>query len=161
MTSDDQFFFDYVSSITYSIINQNSTNQVSHIQLSSIPHDVRKYSHEVANEIDRHVDNAATVVRDTLSEQTWIPQSIRPRPSPSAYPDARSGAWTDRVQDWFLRHGAWSAAVLAFVGTTCVLYYGNKKLNGRRRKARRAMNGARKEIVGMLKDDLLDGMGSD
>jgi len=43
-----------------------------------------------------------------------------------------------------------SAAALAFVGTTCVLYLGNKTFNGKRRKARRAGNGARKEIVGML-----------
>lgn len=58
---------------------------------------------------------------------------------------------TDRVQNWMTRNRAWTAAILAFVGTGCVLFYGSKKLNGKRRKARKAGNGARKEIVGMSK----------
>lgn len=63
---------------------------------------------------------------------------------------ASSSALTDRLHDWINRNRAWTAALLAFVGTGCVLLYGNNKLNGRRRKARRAGNGARKEIVGEL-----------
>ncbi|PWY86853.1 DUF1776-domain-containing protein [Aspergillus heteromorphus CBS 117.55] len=125
MTSDDQFFFDY---------------------LASIPHDVRKYSLQVAESIDRQVDHAANAIRDTLSGQSWLPATVRPvpryRPSPPL-----SHSFVDRVHEWVLHHRAWSAAILAFVGTSCVLYYGNKKLNGKRRRARRAGNGARKEIV--------------
>ncbi|RAK91652.1 DUF1776-domain-containing protein [Aspergillus costaricaensis CBS 115574] len=125
MTSDDQFFFDY---------------------LASIPHDVRRYSLQVAESIDRQVDHAANALRDTLSSQSWLPTSVRPvsrnRPSP---PIPRG--FVDRVHSWFLRNRAWSAAIIAFLGTSCVLYYGNKKLNGKRRRARRAGNGARKEIV--------------
>ncbi|KAF9891041.1 hypothetical protein FE257_004976 [Aspergillus nanangensis] len=125
MTSDDQFFFDY---------------------LASIPHDVRRYSVEVADSIDRQVDHAARVLRDALSHQSWLPSSIRPPPpSPSYLPSSQS--LTSRVQDWVARNRAWSAALLAFVGTGCVLYLGNKKLSGKRRRARRAGNGARKEIV--------------
>ncbi|KAJ5108409.1 hypothetical protein N7456_005084 [Penicillium angulare] len=125
MTSDDQFFFDY---------------------LASIPHDVRRYSLQVADSIDRQVDHAAAAIRNTLSEQSWIPPSVRPslRNAPVR---SSTGALTDRVQDWVNRNRAWTAALLAFVGTGCVLLYGNNKLNGRRRKARRAGNGARKEIV--------------
>lgn len=58
---------------------------------------------------------------------------------------------TDRVQDWMTRHRALTAAIVAFVGTGCVLLYGNKKLNSKRRKARKAGNGSRKEIVGTLR----------
>ncbi|PYH99987.1 DUF1776-domain-containing protein [Aspergillus ellipticus CBS 707.79] len=125
MTSDDQFFFDY---------------------LASIPHDVRRYSLQVAESIDRQVDHAANAVRDTLSSQSWLPATVRPvprfRPSPPL-----SHSFVDRVHGWVLRHRAWSAAILAFVGTGCVLYFGNKKLSAKRRRARRAGNGARKEIV--------------
>ncbi|PKX89712.1 DUF1776 domain-containing protein [Aspergillus novofumigatus IBT 16806] len=127
MTSDDQFFFDY---------------------LASIPHDVRRYSLEVADSIDRQVDHVATVIRDTLSHQSWLPPAIRP--SPKTYPSfhaARSQSFTDRAYDWMIRNRAWSAALIAFIGTTSVLYFGSSKLHGRRRKARRAGNGARKEIV--------------
>ncbi|GES59706.1 DUF1776-domain-containing protein [Aspergillus terreus] len=125
MTSDDQFFFDY---------------------LASIPHDVRRYSLEVANSIDRHVDHAARVIRDTLSDQSWLPATVRPLPPPR--PSLRSSqSLTDRVQDWMARNRAWTAAILAFVGTGSFLYLSNKKLGGKRRRARRAGNGARKEIV--------------
>lgn len=44
--------------------------------------------------------------------------------------------------------------MVAFASTTCVLYFGSKKLHGKRRKARRAISGARKEIVGMSVEDL-------
>lgn len=128
MTSDDQFFFDY---------------------LASIPHDVRRYSLEVADSIDRHVDHVAGIVRDTLSQQTWLPSSVRPSPRTQGFvqPVPLTQTFTDRVRSWVLHNRAWTAAIFAFVGTSCILFYGNKKLNGKRRKARRAANGARKEIV--------------
>ncbi|GAB1204186.1 hypothetical protein APSETT445_002835 [Aspergillus pseudonomiae] len=91
------------------------------------------------------VDHAAKVIRDTLSHQSWLPSSVRPTPPPSRARASQS--LVDRAHDWVLRNRAWSAAILAFVGTTSLLYLGNKKLGGRRRKARRAGNGARKEIV--------------
>ncbi|KAJ5167754.1 uncharacterized protein N7482_003348 [Penicillium canariense] len=125
MTSDDQFFFDY---------------------LASIPHDVRRYSLQVADSIDRQFDWAAATIRDTLSHQTWLPPSVRPRLRAQDMRSSPHGL-ADRVQDWLARHRALTAAIVAFVGTGCVLLYGNKKLNSKRRKARKAGNGARKEIV--------------
>ncbi|KAJ5848855.1 hypothetical protein N7534_008173 [Penicillium rubens] len=124
MTSDDQFFFDY---------------------LAAIPHDVRRYSLEVADSIDRQVDHAAHAIKDMLAQQSWLPPTVRPaRVSPRNRP---SQGLTDRIQSWMGRNRAFTAAILAFIGTGVVLYYGNKKLHGKRRKARRASNGARKEIV--------------
>ncbi|KAL4780818.1 hypothetical protein BJX76DRAFT_33743 [Aspergillus varians] len=125
MTSDDQFFFDY---------------------LASIPHDVRRYSLQVADAIDRHVDHAADAVRDTLSHQSWLPSSVRPPPRVRPFlPESQS--LYDRAYSWVMRNRAWSAAILAFAGTTGVLYFGNNKLRAKRRKAKRAANGARKEII--------------
>ncbi|KAL5332788.1 hypothetical protein BJX70DRAFT_383101 [Aspergillus crustosus] len=125
MTSDDQFFFDY---------------------LSSIPHDVRRYSLQVADAIDRHVDHAADVVRDTLSHQSWLPSSVRPSQKVRHF-SPQPSSFYDRVQGWVIRNRAWSAAILAFVGTTSVLYFGSKTLKAKRRKAKRAANGGRKEII--------------
>ncbi|KAJ5754020.1 uncharacterized protein N7511_008173 [Penicillium nucicola] len=124
MTSDDQFFFDY---------------------LSSIPHDVRRYSLEVADSIDRQVDHAASLIKDTIAQQSWLPPAVRPSRA-SQRVRAPQGL-TDRVQNWISRNRAWTAAILAFVGTGVVMYYGSKKLHGKRRKAKRASNGGRKEIV--------------
>ncbi|EPS29647.1 hypothetical protein PDE_04597 [Penicillium oxalicum 114-2] len=125
MTSDDQFFFDY---------------------LASIPHDVRRYSLQVADSIDRQFDRAAVVIRETLAHQGWLPQSVRPSVRARDIHPVSTGL-SDRIQDWVARHRALTSALVAFVGTGCVLLYGSKKLNGKRRKARRAGNGSRKEIV--------------
>ncbi|KAJ5761099.1 hypothetical protein N7520_008255 [Penicillium odoratum] len=125
MPSDDQFFPEY---------------------LASLPNDVRRYSEQVADSIDRSVDQAANAIRNTLSEQTWLPSTVRPRMRASQMRASPRGL-TDRVQDWMIRNRAWTAAILAFVGTGCILLYGSKKLNGKRRKARKAGNGSRKEIV--------------
>lgn len=128
MTSDDEFFFDY---------------------LASIPNDVKHYSLQVADSIDRHVDRAATVVRDTLSHQQWIPSSIRPveRTKFFSSPALPPRSMVGRAQDWAYNNRAWAAAILAFIGTGSLVIYGTRKLSVRKRKARRAANGARKEIV--------------
>ncbi|KAL3493014.1 hypothetical protein BJX62DRAFT_94606 [Aspergillus germanicus] len=125
MTSDDQFFFDY---------------------LASIPHDIRRYSLDVADTIDRHIDAAALAVRETLAHQSWLPSSVRPRSNIRSFTPPSQSLY-DRVHSWTARNRAWTAAILAFVGTTSILYFGSKKLRAKRRKARRAANGGRKEII--------------
>ncbi|KAK2740970.1 hypothetical protein FQN55_008525 [Onygenales sp. PD_40] len=127
MTSDDEFFFDY---------------------LASIPNDVKRYSSQVADSVNGHVDHIALAVRDTLSRQSWLPAAVRPvgktcHPASSLPPHSA----LDRVQSWISRNRAWAAAIVAFAGTGALLIYGSKKLNTKKRKARRAGNGARKEIV--------------
>lgn len=57
---------------------------------------------------------------------------------------------TDRVCDWVMRNRAWTAAFVAFFGTGAVLYMGSRTFDNKKRRARRAGNGARKEIVGMF-----------
>ncbi|CEL06184.1 hypothetical protein ASPCAL07291 [Aspergillus calidoustus] len=125
MTSDDQFFFDY---------------------LASIPHDIRRYSLDVADTIDRHIDAAALAVRETLAHQSWLPSSVRPRSNIRSFTPPSQSLY-DRVHSWTARNRAWTAAILAFVGTSSILYLGSKKLRAKRRKARRAANGGRKEII--------------
>jgi type IV secretory pathway VirB2 component (pilin) len=118
-------------------------------QLSSVPNDIKRYSLEVADSIDRHVEQIALVIREKLARQSWLPSVIRPPPKVfRASPAPQSVA--NRIHDWILGHRAWTAAILAFVGTGGLLIFGSKSLNGRKRRARKAVNGARKEIVGML-----------
>ncbi|ODH38412.1 hypothetical protein ACO22_02363 [Paracoccidioides brasiliensis] len=128
MTSDDEFFFDY---------------------LATIPNHVKKYSSQVADSVNEHVDQLAVTVRDTLCRQSWLPSAVKPvgraaselsspPPPPSSF---------GRVQAWVSRNRAWTAAIVAFVGTGALLIYGSKKLSIKKRKARSASNGARKEIV--------------
>ncbi|OJD17487.1 hypothetical protein AJ78_02408 [Emergomyces pasteurianus Ep9510] len=128
MTSDDEFFFDY---------------------LASIPNDVKKYSSQVADSINEHVDHLAITIRDTLARQSWLPPVVKPLGKTAAKQTSSSPRLStlDRIQAWVSRNRAWAAAIIAFVGTGALLIYGNKKLTSKKRKARRAGNGARKEIV--------------
>ncbi|KAH8700686.1 hypothetical protein BGW36DRAFT_395734 [Talaromyces proteolyticus] len=125
MTSDDQFFLDF---------------------LSSIPHDVKRYSTEVAEAIDRHVDYAATVVKDTLT--VYFPSIVygSARDARLLHPP-KPRSVPERVYDWILRNRAWTAAIVAFFGTGGVLLLGSRAFDQKKRRARRAGNGARKEIV--------------
>ncbi|KAM5443606.1 hypothetical protein MferCBS31731_001379 [Microsporum ferrugineum] len=129
MTSDDNFFFSY---------------------LAWVPNDVTKYSNELANSIDSHVERAALSIRETLSQQSWIPASIRPPPPnhkffSDAFLPPRSTF--EKCQDWIAAHRVLAVSALAFVGTGSVLLYGQRKFHVKRRRARRAGTGARKEIV--------------
>jgi hypothetical protein len=110
---------------------------------------VKKYSLDIADAIDRQIDAVAGVVRDSLSNQAWLPQSVRPPPTPSS-PRIPGPPPTliEQAQEWVLAHRAWTAAFFAFVGTGGFLLYRQRKFYGRKRKARKAGNGARKEIVG-------------
>ncbi|EQL29271.1 hypothetical protein BDFG_08077 [Blastomyces dermatitidis ATCC 26199] len=128
MTSDDEFFFGY---------------------LASIPNDVKKYSSQVADSVNEHVDHLAVTVRDVLARQSWLPPAVKPLGKSAAKrmvsPPPQS--ILDRAQTWVSRNRAWTAAIVAFVGTGALLVYGSKTLSTKKRKARRAGNGARKEII--------------
>ncbi|KLJ05896.1 hypothetical protein EMPG_10678 [Blastomyces silverae] len=128
MTSDDEFFFDY---------------------LASIPNDVKKYSSQVADSVNEHVDHLAVTVRDVLARQSWLPPAVKPLGKSAAKRTVSLPPQSilDRAQAWVSRNRAWTAAIVAFVGTGALLVYGSKRLSTKKRKARRAGNGARKEII--------------
>ncbi|KAK2871991.1 hypothetical protein FQN49_002647 [Arthroderma sp. PD_2] len=128
MTSDDYFFFNY---------------------LAWVPNDVTKYSTQIASSIDSHVERAAASIRDTLSQQSWIPSSIRPPPNPKFFPDVflPPKSTFEKCQDWISENRVLAVSALAFVGTGGVLLYGQRKFHVKKRRARRAGTGARKEIV--------------
>ena len=72
---------------------------------------------------------------------------MKPTPPPSAVPVAATAGYWERLSDWIARHKAITAAVIAFVGTGGALVYYQNAQSKRRRRAKRAPNGARKEIV--------------
>ncbi|KAI9813121.1 MAG: hypothetical protein M1827_004341 [Pycnora praestabilis] len=127
MSSDDQHFLDL---------------------LSTIPNDVKKYSLDIADSIDRHVESVASALRETIASSTWIPQAAKPTPPPPIrkLPPLPVGYYA-HVQDWVLNNKAWTAAIVAFVGTGGFLIYRRSKSYGRKRRARRASNGARRDVV--------------
>lgn len=125
--------------------------------LSSIPNHVKQYSSEVADVIDRHVDKLAEHVRDTLSTQDWIPDVVRPRGRPQPPPTALSVSSSayEKAQEWVYRHKLLTGFVALTAGV--LVYRGYKKgmHNRKTRRARRARNGGRLEVVVVAGDPKL------
>ncbi|KIW04068.1 uncharacterized protein PV09_04886 [Verruconis gallopava] len=124
MTSDDQHFLDI---------------------LSSVSKDIRKFSANAFDAADRQIDAVASSIKGALDSKSWLPQSMRPEPPPTKL--APTAGYWDRVVDWISKHKAITAAAIAFVGTGGALIYYQSNVHSRRRRAKRASNGARKEVV--------------
>jgi hypothetical protein len=109
---------------------------------------VKRYSLELADAIDRQFDSISAAIRESLQSATWIPQAVKPPPPPPRRitPTVPRG-YLAAAQDWVLRHQALTAAIVAFVGTGGFLIYRRRKRYGRKRRAKRASNGARREVV--------------
>ncbi|KAI9698193.1 MAG: hypothetical protein M1836_004195 [Candelina mexicana] len=127
MSSDDQYFLDI---------------------LSNIPNDVKKYSDDIADAVERLFDSIAAPLKETSIVSAWRTRAIDPnfQPKPPSPPPVPVGyyAWT---QNWVLRNKALTAAVIAVVGTGSFLIYRRRKHYVRKRRAGRASNGARRDVV--------------
>jgi NAD(P)-dependent dehydrogenase (short-subunit alcohol dehydrogenase family) len=108
---------------------------------------------KVADTLDEKADIAATHIRKSLSNSTWLPSSARPSP-PSPSPSSLAARispqspTSSRIINW-----AWSNRVaVGIVSATSIgigTYVFTQRQASRRRKRRasRATNGARKEVV--------------
>jgi len=123
MTADDQHFFD------------------------SIFNSAEKIGNGVADYTNQHIAWVAGSIRRQLEDADWLPQAVRPPPPPPHALSRLPPGYLERVQHWVSHNRAWTAAIIAFVGTGSFLLYRKKKTYSRKRRARRASNGARREVV--------------
>lgn len=101
----------------------------------------------MADYVDKHLEIVSNVLRDALSQQEWL-GSARPRPSRPPPPRVRVVPKTalGRVCEWMDKNRWLTCAIVLATGG--VIYYGVKKGAGRKkRRAKRAANGARLEVV--------------
>ncbi|PHH67073.1 hypothetical protein CDD81_4468 [Ophiocordyceps australis] len=118
--------------------------------LSSIPLHLRRYTDHVADFVDRNVDYAAHLVRETLATSQWVPETIRPSLPASAAPaGAVSGAASrvDCIQAWLARHKLLTSLVVVICGTVAVSNYQSNRSFRRARRAKRNRSGGRKEVI--------------
>ncbi|KLU88503.1 hypothetical protein MAPG_07488 [Magnaporthiopsis poae ATCC 64411] len=115
--------------------------------LSAIPNDIKRYSGEVADFVDKHVEAAAGVLRERLSTIEWIPDSIRPRPLPPA-PSAQLLPLSafERLESWMSRHKILTGLIVLGTGAAVYRTY-RKQYKHKPRRARRSRNGGRIEVV--------------
>ncbi|KAI0021159.1 hypothetical protein F4780DRAFT_739328 [Xylariomycetidae sp. FL0641] len=116
--------------------------------LSSIPNQVRRYSGDVAELVDKVVDQAADTIRDSLASAPWLPDYARPKPlhRPPPVPAVPRSAYA-RVQDWVVRHKIVSGLAVCVIGYVTYRTVRHSKLLRKSRRAKRARNGSRLEVV--------------
>ncbi|KAF1840625.1 DUF1776-domain-containing protein [Cucurbitaria berberidis CBS 394.84] len=124
MTSDDQHFLNV---------------------LAEYSKDIRNFTGTIWDASDRHFAWVAGYVKRRVPEG-WLPEYARPLPPPPP-PHPITGTYVHRLEDWVSRNRALTAALTAFVGTGGFLLWRERKNHNRKRRARRASNGARREVI--------------
>ena len=99
---------------------------------------------------DRHFASVAGYVKRHVPEG-WLPTRARPLPPPPPPHRVAQLPYIQQVQDWISRNRAITASIVAFAGTGGFLLWRKRQKYNRKRRARRATNGARTEVVGMRK----------
>ncbi|KAK2601654.1 hypothetical protein QQS21_004805 [Conoideocrella luteorostrata] len=133
MSADDQQFLDVVVR--------------SILQLSHVPPQLRQYSNDVAEYIDQNVDRAAGLVRETLSQVKWLPDSVRPCPPSKPTVAMVTMSRFEKVQDWAARHKILTGVIILTCGTAIFKGYQTSRSLRKSRRAKRARNGGRTEVV--------------
>ncbi len=122
-------------------------------QLTSVAGEVRKYTGDIADYVDVNFDYVADMLREQLASAPWLPELIRARlpqpraPSASQLVVTSNMTFYERVQDWVLRHRILTTLAILFTGTMSYRAV-RRSISARKfRRARRAKNGARCEVV--------------
>ncbi|KAI1265018.1 DUF1776-domain-containing protein [Xylariaceae sp. FL1019] len=116
--------------------------------LSSLPTHIHQYSGNVAEYVDKAVDQAASSVRDALAASPWLPDMARPRATPKPPPVqiVPLSTW-ERMQDWVVRHKILTGVIVCAFGYTTYRVVRQSRLLRKSRRAKRAKNGGRLEVV--------------
>ncbi len=112
-----------------------------------MPNHVRQYSDEVADFLDKTVEKAAENVRHTLASAAWVPDYARPKsPAPPPVQIIPESTW-ERMQAWVAGHKVVSGVFVCAVGYVTYRVVRHSKLLRKPRRAKRARNGSRLEVV--------------
>ena len=100
--------------------------------------------------VDRHFDSVGRSLKDAFRDTPWLPDSIKPKPPPvpcKVPVIPRSLGYFETTRIWVSEHRAWTAAVIAFVGTGAFIVWRRRRNDRVKRRAGRAKNGSRTDIV--------------
>lgn len=108
---------------------------------------LQQYSKHVADFIDQNVDRAAGIVREKLSEQQWLPESVRPPPPIKPPVAVVAVSRLERVQDWVVKHKILTGTIVVVCGLVAYKGYQASRFCRKTRRAKRARNGGRTEVI--------------
>lgn len=97
------------------------------------------------------MESVALKLRETLSSSSWIPESARPTPPvtqrTSSAANLLPATYYEKVHSWFVDNKILAGSLILSIGATTYYVYRKRKAYGRKRRAKRASNGARLEVV--------------
>ena len=127
--------------------------------LDSIADEVNR----IANSIENHFKTVATSlqefpiaasIRETIIQKSpWLYETPEPPPPPPPPPSSSysrmilPSGYAEVCRRWVSEHRAVSAAVVALVGTGAFIIWRQRRADRAKRRAKRAKNGARTEVV--------------
>ncbi|KAL9125808.1 MAG: hypothetical protein Q9217_005039 [Psora testacea] len=100
--------------------------------------------------LEAHFESVAHSLQDTFRTTPWLPDSIKPTPKPpSRIPKVIRPpvGYFEASGQWLSEHRAVTAAIVAFVGTGAFIVWRRRRLDRVKRRAKRAKNGARTEVI--------------
>ncbi|KAL8694894.1 MAG: hypothetical protein Q9218_000558 [Villophora microphyllina] len=114
--------------------------------LNAIETTVEGEVNKIADSIDAVTDRISASLRTTLGESTWFPD-FKPSPPPPPPLIARPMGYVEASRDWISRHRAVTAAIVCFLGTGAYMIWRQRRASRMKRRAKRAKNGQRTEVV--------------
>lgn len=121
--------------------------------LDSITNEVNR----ITESIDKHFKAVASTlleypvaasIRETIQSSPWIYEQAKPNPPPPSPPQqALPVGYLKVAQGWVSEHRAVTAAVVAFIGTGVFIVWRQRRADRIKRRAKRAKNGSRTEVV--------------
>lgn len=96
------------------------------------------------------MNSVAVALRSTLASSPWIPESARPRPPPTKVSMPAQLVPVnlyDRLHSWVMDNKILTGTVIVSVTAITFQIIRRRKTYGRKRRAKRASNGARLEVV--------------
>jgi hypothetical protein len=87
------------------------------------------------------------VVRDTLSTSEWVPESVRPKPAVQEVVAVAALSRFERLQNWIAEHKILTGVIVLTCGTVVYKGYYESRSMRKTRRARRARNGGRTDVV--------------
>ena len=97
--------------------------------------------------IEQHFESVSRSLKDTFRTSEWLPDfKPLPTPPPRRLPKLSLSYW-ELSRNWISEHRALTAGIIAFVGTGAFLIWRRRRFDRRKRRARRAKNGSRSEVI--------------
>ena len=111
-------------------------------ELNRMTDSIEKHFKAVASSLLEYP--VAASIRETIQSSSWLYEQPPPPPPPRRIVPV---GYVEACQRWVSEHRAITAAIVAFAGTGAFIIWRRRRADQAKRRAKRAKNGARTEVV--------------